>query len=172
MTDCAEMEALLVRAADDTLDAAGRDLVSAHVAGCDACRRTLAAQRAVRQALADLPLAVISADFAARVRERVSARWVDAFDWRTWTLRLAPAAALFALLAVLPVPGLSTASDAASEPTSSVLDAWRAAQLGVSAGQSPSAAAAGAGAAHMQLLLNPDADPHALLAAALEETPQ
>ena len=42
---------------------------------------------------------------------RVSARWIDLFDWRVWTLRLAPVAALLALLAVLP-----------AGPTT--LDAW------------------------------------------------
>jgi anti-sigma factor RsiW len=164
MTDCAEMQTLLVRAVDDTLDAAGREVLSAHVASCESCRRTLTAQRAVRQALADLPMAAVSADFAARVRERVAARWVDVFDFRVWTLRLAPVAALLALLAVLPAPGLSTAGDTTSETASALIDSWRASQLGTSATGTES------GASHMQLLLNPEADPHALLAAALEET--
>jgi anti-sigma factor RsiW len=164
MTDCAEIRTLLVRAVDDTLDAAGREMLSAHVVSCESCRRTLAAQRAVRQALAELPMASVTADFAARVRERVSARWVDVFDFRVWTLRLAPVAALLALLAVLPARGASTASDGTSETASALLDSWRASQLGTSATGTES------GASHMQLLLNPDADPHALLAAALEET--
>lgn len=174
MTDCAELQTLMLRAVDDTLDAAGRSVLSEHVAHCDACRRTLAAQQAVRQALADLPLATVSADFASRVRERVSARWVDALNWRAWTLRLAPVAALFALLAILPAPGLSTAGDAGdtSSSWSGVLDSWTASRVGAGASQATGTSAADGSASHMQLLLNPDADPHTLLAAALGEATQ
>ena len=172
MTDCGGMQTLMLRAVDDTLDAAGRDALSAHVAECDACRRMLATQHAIRRALADLPMASVSADFAARVRERVSARWVDAFNWRVWTLRLAPVAALLMLLALLPAEGLFSGDGTGETSTtlSGVLDSWTASQVGVSASQGTGATGADAGASHMQLLLNPDADPHALLAAALGES--
>ena len=168
MADCADLQPLILRAVDATLDAAGHEALSAHVAHCDCCRRTLAAQRALKQALADLPLATVSADFAARVRERVSARWIDLFDWRVWTLRLAPVAALLALLAVLPAgptPTDSVTSETGQSLTG-VLDTWSVSRAG--AGQETS----GVAASHMQLLLNPEADPYALLAAALEESPR
>lgn len=144
------MHLLMARAVDTTLDPADHDLLSAHVAQCDGCRRTLAAQRAVKQALADLPMASVSVDFAFRVRERVSARWIDAFDWRVWTLRLAPVAALLALLTVLPFDRSTSSTETASADTAQSLS--------------------GSLDSNMQLLLNPDSDAHALLEAALEET--
>jgi anti-sigma factor RsiW len=170
MADCAEMQTLILQAVDDRLDPAGREALSAHVAQCDGCRRTLAAQQAVKQALAGLPLLSVSGDFASRVRERVSARWIDVFNWRGWTLRLAPVAVLLALLAVLPVPGRSVSETAASDTAQSpsgVLDTWTASRAGAA---QETAAGGDTTTSPMQLLLNPDADPHALLAAALEET--
>ena len=165
MADCADIQPLILRAADDVLDAAGREVLSTHLATCDPCRRSLAAQRIVKQALADLPLATVSADFAARVRERVASRWIDLFDWRVWTLRLAPVAALLAILAVLPT-GVTGAESTNETPQSltSVLDSWSASRAG--AGQDVN----GSAVSPVQFLLDPDAYPHALLAAALEET--
>jgi hypothetical protein len=82
-------------------------------------------------------------------------------------------AALLALLAVLPLAGISTSESAtgeAAQSLSGVLDTWSASHAGASAGQETAASGTGSSGSHMQLLLNPDADPHALLAAALEET--
>jgi anti-sigma factor RsiW len=154
MTECDAMRSLILRSVDETLDEAGRAHLAGHLAICGACARALAVQAAMKRALADLPMATVSTDFASRVRERVAPpRWLDAFDWRVWTIRLAPIAALLALLAVL--PATSDTTDVSSQSLSGVIDSW-------------TADPAGASSEHMQLLLNPDADPNALLAEALE----
>ena len=53
--------------------------------------------------LASMPPPEVSADFVARVNARIdeTSGWPGLADFRTWTLRLAPAAAVLALLAVL-----------------------------------------------------------------------
>jgi anti-sigma factor RsiW len=167
MSVCEPMVSLMLRSVEGDLDAADRDLVT-HLAGCPACAQALAVQVAVKRALADLPLAEVSTDFAARVRARVAPpQWLDAFNWQGWTIRLAPVAVLLALLAVLPAQrGSST--DATTQTVSGAIDAWTASSAGAGAGSLDTTVDAASSSSHMQLLLNPDADPNALLAAALE----
>jgi anti-sigma factor RsiW len=165
MTVCEAIVPLMLRSVEGDLDAGDRELLVSHLARCPACTQALAVQAAVKRALADLPLAEVSTDFAARVRARVAPpQWLDAFNWRAWTIRLAPIAALLALLAVLPAQrGASTDT---TQTVSGVLDAWTASSAGASSHDT--AGDATSSASQMQLLLNPDADPNALLAAALE----
>jgi anti-sigma factor RsiW len=91
-------------ALDGALSANRRARLNEHVAACDACRRALADQTWVKNALAALPMATVSAGFAARVRDRIVSRhgWLDVANWRVWTLRLAPAALVLCLLAWWP----------------------------------------------------------------------
>lgn len=60
-------------------------------------------QDLVASVLASTPPPEVSADFVARVNARIdeTAGWSGLADFRVWTLRLAPAAAVLALLAVL-----------------------------------------------------------------------
>ena len=57
----------------------------------------------------------VSADFLSRVNARIdeTAGWIGLADFRVWTLRLAPAAAAVALLAVL-WPGASSSASPSS----------------------------------------------------------
>jgi hypothetical protein len=105
MSACDSMVGLILASVEGTLDASSRALLEAHAATCAGCRRALDAQAAVKRMLADLPPVDVSRGFAARVRERVEQRpwWMPAGNWRLWTLRLAPVAALLTIFAVLPL---------------------------------------------------------------------
>jgi len=78
----------------------------------------------VADVLASTPPSAVSPEFLARVNARIDAEagggWLDLLDYRAWTIRLAPAAALLALLVALwpgagptrdAVPATSTAAD-------------------------------------------------------------
>jgi hypothetical protein len=60
-------------------------------------------QAVVAAALASMPAPDVPADFVSRVNARIdeTAGWFGLADFRLWTLRLAPAAAALALIAVL-----------------------------------------------------------------------
>lgn len=150
MAACDDMVALILGAAEDTLDAPGRARLRLHVEGCDACRAALALQTSMRRILAGTELPPVSAGFAARLRERLEPRptWFDRANWRGWTLRLAPVAALLGALAVWP-----GRSDASLGSLSAATRTW----------------AAGA-SAETQLALDPSADASALISAALGDT--
>ena len=105
--NCDEARPFIVRDADGTVDGPtgeARDrAVRLHLAACSACRDVRDAQRAVRVALAARPNRGTPPDFAARVMAKLepTGSWLDAVDWRAWTLRLAPVAtALFLVAAV------------------------------------------------------------------------
>jgi hypothetical protein len=71
-------------------------------------------QALVASVLASMPPADVPADFVSRVNARIdqTAGWFGLADFRTWTLRLAPAAAALALIAVLWPAPTSTATSA------------------------------------------------------------
>ena len=144
MAVCESMVPAILASVDDTLDAPGRMRLAAHVAECPACRRALDEQKAVKQLLATLPAVAVSRHFAARVRQRVtqSIRWWELADWRVWTLRLAPVAALLALLAWMPFASETTLSNA--------LDAWATAASSTADGP-------------LRSILNPEIDARTLL---------
>jgi hypothetical protein len=74
-------------------------------------------QKLVAALLASRPPSDVPADFVARVNARIDETegWLGVADFRLWTLRLAPAAAVFALIAVLwPGAPTETASSTAS----------------------------------------------------------
>jgi hypothetical protein len=66
-------------------------------------------QAIVASLLASTPPPDVPVDFVARVNARIDATegWLGVADFRLWTLRLAPAAAVLALITVL-WPGAST----------------------------------------------------------------
>jgi hypothetical protein len=88
-------------------------------------------QDVVSTILQAMPPPDVRPDFVARVNARIdaSAGWFGLLDFRTWTLRLAPAAAALALLAVFwstpsgssaSTATVSTASSATFSPASSM----------------------------------------------------
>ncbi len=76
-------------------------------------------QDLVAAVLASMPPSLVSADFLSRVNARIdeTAGWFGIADFRLWTLRLAPAAAALALIAVL-WPGASSSPSSVAPPES------------------------------------------------------
>lgn len=100
MLSCDEAERYIARAVDGgALDADGRAALAVHLDGCARCRAALETQRAVSAWLRLRPADRVSPDFLAQLSERLdeSAGWLGMADWRVWTLRLAPVAAVLAL---------------------------------------------------------------------------
>ena len=102
---CPAFVPLLVRAADDALDADAHLRLDRHVATCAACREALIEQEAAHAALRAAPMARASAGFADRVMTELARpqTWFDVFDFRRLTWRLAPVAAGAAVAAYLAV---------------------------------------------------------------------
>jgi hypothetical protein len=77
-------------------------------------------QALVATILASMPPPEVSADFLARVNARIdeTAGWFGLADFRVWTLGLAPAAAVLALIAVL-WPATTPTSPARASSSSS-----------------------------------------------------
>jgi hypothetical protein len=75
-------------------------------------------QTRVTSVLASMPPPDVPADFVSRVNARIDATagWFGLADFRLWTLRLAPAAALLALITIL-WPGASTETATATVST-------------------------------------------------------
>jgi len=132
---------------DGTLAPDARAVIDAHVATCDRCRQLVADQEIARQALRSLPMPPVSRDFAARVRQRTVGRaWLDAANWKAWTLGMMPAAALLVLALWLPL------QRDASWSMTAVLDYW-------SRGATSDP--------EMQMLLDPNTDASAVLDSAV-----
>jgi anti-sigma factor RsiW len=103
---------LLVRAADDSLDASGRARLDAHMLTCETCRYALDSQRTAHVLLAnafdvDAPLG-----FTSRVVAHLEPgrSWLDRFDFRRWTWRVSPLAAGLMLAAGIVASGGQTTS--------------------------------------------------------------
>ena len=120
--NCQQAEPLLARAADGTLDAQRLAALTGHLEACPDCRAALETQRAARTTVAARPDRSVSPGFTARVmaslpeREPAAAAlgWLDALNWRAWTLRLAPvAAALFVAAALGTGPSAEASADEA-----------------------------------------------------------
>lgn len=127
MMTCEQAESLLVRAADETLDAGRRAAMDRHLAACAACRETLDTQRSARALLAARPDMAVRPGFATRVMANLPAQdsggaldaaaattgdWLDLLNWRAWTIRLAPVAATLAVAAML---GFGSATNGTNE---------------------------------------------------------
>lgn len=156
---CERIVPLILRSADGTLPANLQVQLDAHVTACPECRAALREQTAVRRLLASIELTPAPPGFASRVRQRVApeeAGLIDLFNWRAWTLRLAPVAALLALLAWYPAGSGTTRTTATSATQSlpAAVDEWAGGHAQVAEG----------------VLLSTASDRDALLAAALGET--
>src|SRR5438552_458282 len=99
LTACENFESLIVRAADDLLNASDQSELDQHLATCASCRASLAAQRQIRAILLARTPVNASADFADRVRSAIGTGlpWLAHWDFRRWTWRLAPVAAALSI---------------------------------------------------------------------------
>lgn len=97
-THCDDLIPVLVRAAEGSLDAR----LEAHLATCPSCAQALADQTAMRQALTKLAAEPVNTFVGSRVManlrsERPVTTWLESLDWRRWTWRLVPVAAVLAI---------------------------------------------------------------------------
>jgi hypothetical protein len=105
MLKCDDVLRYLLRAVDEAADlsASERALLDRHTARCADCRQAIDDQRAVSRVLrsrpSDLPSSAFSSSLAARLDRAGS--WLLIADWRVWSFRLSPAAALLACAALL-----------------------------------------------------------------------
>ena len=127
---CLQVEPLLARAADGTLDAERAAVLAGHLEACADCRDALETQRAARALVAARPELPVPAGFAARVlaalpeRHAPAAGWLDALNWRAWTLRLAPVAGALFVGAALGVGPSGEAAPAGAVDFSELAAAW------------------------------------------------
>ena len=132
---CEQAASYLLRAVDDpgALDGPARAALRAHLATCDRCQQEFEDQRAIAALLRARPPDVPSAEFCAALAARLGAAggWLAIADWRRWTLRLSPIAALLVIGALLsdglsnpPTTGRPTGWGA-SEPTSPASVLWQ-----------------------------------------------
>ena len=102
---CDEAARAIVRWSDDdaALDSAARAKLDAHLRTCADCRAALETQRDVAARLRARPTDRVSDQFAAGLAARLdeAGGWFGIADWRAWTLRLTPVAALLAALVLL-----------------------------------------------------------------------
>jgi len=119
---CEDLIPTLLHAADGTLPTEERAVLEAHVATCAGCAEALADQQSMRQmltVLADVPVTThvgtrVLAELRAAARPSPVASWLETLDWRRWTWRLVPVAAVLAL-GVAGVARTPTPSDNVSE---------------------------------------------------------
>ena len=113
MLSCDEAANAIARLTDGDarLDAGVRARLEAHLLACAACRDALETQRAISGWLQSRPADRVSDAFSARLAARLddASGWFGLADWRVWTLRLTPVAALLAAFVLLgPAPADTT----------------------------------------------------------------
>jgi anti-sigma factor RsiW len=99
---CDEARAQMMRTLGDGDGEAAPPALEEHLAACAACAEAWQAQRSVHALLACREPEPMPAGFAARLDAAIDdARpWWAQFDWRWWTLRVAPLSAALLLLVV------------------------------------------------------------------------
>ena len=100
---CDDVEPLLLRRLDGRLGDEDRARLLQHLERWAVCREELEAQEAVAAMLAMRPTAEVPLGFTGRVIANLNPApgWLDTVNWRGWTYRLAPVAAVLVLLAAL-----------------------------------------------------------------------
>ena len=100
MLSCDEAERHIARAVDGgALDDDRRAALAVHLDRCARCRAARETQRDVAVWPRLRPADRVSPDFLAQLSVRLdeAAGWLGMADWRVWTLRLTPVAAVLAL---------------------------------------------------------------------------
>jgi anti-sigma factor RsiW len=102
---CADRREALLAYLEQELGSTERADLEAHLAGCEACRLALEAERRLSGALASLPAVEPSRDFEARFWARIAREKDAPVGWRrrlfTWRLALALGGAAAAVVAVV-----------------------------------------------------------------------
>lgn len=127
---CDEAIAFLLRPEEaGALTPDERGALDAHLADCASCREGVDAQALVSAVLAARPVSPVPDGFAERLAARLSAErgWVGLADWQAWTLRLAPVAAAWGLVAFFAggvASGRWTAEPTAPVSLAAVIEEW------------------------------------------------
>lgn len=129
-THCDDLIPALVRAAEGSLDvlpADQRAALQAHLATCASCADALADQTSMRQALTALAEEPVHTYVGTRVMANLrmaqpAPTWLDALDFKRWTWRLVPVAAVLAIAvgSVAASPDTTEATDATTSTTNSM----------------------------------------------------
>lgn len=104
-THCDDLISAIVRAAEGSLDvlpAEERARLQAHLATCVSCADALADQTSMHQALATLAAEPVDTFVGTRVMANLRSEapvttWLESLDWKRWTWRLVPVAAVLAI---------------------------------------------------------------------------
>lgn len=123
-THCDDLIPALVRAAEGSLDvlpADERARLQAHLATCVSCAEALADQTSMRQALTSLAAEPVNTFVGSRVMANLrsdapATTWLESLDWKRWTWRLVPVAAVLAI-AVGSVAANADVTDATNTTT-------------------------------------------------------
>jgi anti-sigma factor RsiW len=129
MMTCEQIESLLARAGDGTLDKARHEQLNKHLARCAMCRDLLKCQTEIQELLSRRPVASVPLGFSKRVMANLGSNpvsgepsWMDTLSWRTWTFWLTPVAATLLVTAFL---GLGQdAESVGAIDFSSLVEAW------------------------------------------------
>jgi len=124
---CKQVESLLARAGDGTLDRARQEQLDTHLATCAACREALECQTKMWEVLSRRPSAPVPLGFSTRVMaslESGESSWMDALDWRAWTFRLTPVAATLLITAFLGLGRGANPEPVGAIDFSSLVVAW------------------------------------------------
>lgn len=104
-THCDDLIPALVRAAEGALDvlpAGDRARLEAHLATCASCAEALADQTSMHRALTMLAAEPVNTFVGSRVMAHLrsdapATTWLESLDWKRWTWRLVPVAAVLAI---------------------------------------------------------------------------
>ena len=131
---CDQAVTYLLHAVDDprALDASARVALTAHLAACTRCQRDFEDQRVVSALVRGRPPDLPSPEFFAALAARLDAAggWLAMADWRRWTVRLSPIAAVLVLGALFtagapPSPQVSPPNWESADPTSAASVLWQ-----------------------------------------------
>ena len=119
-THCDDLIPALVRAAEGSLDvlpAEERARLETHLATCPSCADALAHQTHIRQALTRLAAEPVNTFVGSRVMAQLRSdapvtTWLESLDWKRWTWRLVPVAAVLAIAVGSVTTNATDATDA------------------------------------------------------------
>jgi anti-sigma factor RsiW len=102
---CDDLIPALVRAAEGSLEVLPSDeraRLEAHLAACPSCAEALADQTSMHQALTMLAAEPVNTFVGSRVMAHLRSEepvttWLESLDWKRWTWRLVPVAAVLAI---------------------------------------------------------------------------
>jgi predicted anti-sigma-YlaC factor YlaD len=96
MLTCDEATQLIHSSHDGVLRAVGGARLREHLEQCSSCRSDAQTQRLIRDLLVRRPAEALPSGFEARLAARLDAErgldWLGLINWRTWSIRLLPAA--------------------------------------------------------------------------------